>query len=223
MYLNNKNSMAAPITHIALTELVWKDYFLQESENKFILGTSFPDIRYLKIIEREKTHFQNCNWIDLQSQKSSFLKGMYFHSIVDKVREDFVVQNGIYQLLPEHKFITQSIKFVEDILFYSRVKDWQKYIDCFKLVDDDEMAILDNSDGISKWHSLLSAYFATAPNNLSLSIMIHGFGLPTEVVNSIIELAGEIESNSKVIDIINTLYLEFPNLLSTFIRDSSQN
>lgn len=213
--------MAAPITHIALTELVWKEYFHQENESKFILGTSFPDIRYLKIIEREKTHFKNSNWIDFKTQSESFMRGMYFHSIVDKTREDFLVRNGIYQLFPEHKFTTQAIKFVEDKIFYTNVKDWQKYIDYFKIVNDEELKILNNPTVISKWHSLLSDYFATTPDNSSLSILMNEFGFPVEAVDSIVKLSDKIESNPKAMDLISSLYFKFPTLLSSFIKATS--
>lgn len=47
--------MAAPITHVALTEKIFNNIFHNYDKKEFIIGTSFPDIRYLGTIDREKT------------------------------------------------------------------------------------------------------------------------------------------------------------------------
>jgi len=41
--------MAAPITHIALTEKIFDKFFKDKKRKDFFIGTLFPDIRYLKI------------------------------------------------------------------------------------------------------------------------------------------------------------------------------
>lgn len=49
--------MATPITHIVLTEKVFEKFFKDKTRKDFFIGTSFPDIKYLKVIDRDKSHF----------------------------------------------------------------------------------------------------------------------------------------------------------------------
>ena len=86
--------MAAPITHIALTEKIFNNIFHNYDKKEFIIGTSFPDIRYLGTIDREKTHL-SVNNLENINDKSSFISGMKFHALVDKVREDFLLSRNI--------------------------------------------------------------------------------------------------------------------------------
>lgn len=77
--------MAAPITHIVLTKKIYKQHFSEKSFDEFIIGTSLPDIRYLKTVDRDKTHFPTSMLNEIK-QEQSFTAGLKFHSIVDRVR-----------------------------------------------------------------------------------------------------------------------------------------
>jgi len=58
---------AGPIVHI-LTAEIWLQYHsIDENEHaEFILGTLFPDIHYIKVISREKTHDSAVSFEDTQ-------------------------------------------------------------------------------------------------------------------------------------------------------------
>ena len=92
---------------------------------EFIFGTSFPDIRYLKVVSRTETHFTNVSLQDILQEKNSFKAGMVFHSFVDERREAYVVENHFYKKIPNFKFSSQSLKFAEDEILKS-------YLDIFK-------------------------------------------------------------------------------------------
>ena len=62
--------MAAPITHIALTEKIFDKFFKNKTRKDFFIGTSFPDIRYLKVIDRDKTHYDDLSVADLGNDAS---------------------------------------------------------------------------------------------------------------------------------------------------------
>lgn len=100
--------MAAPITHIILADKIFNRYFADKDKRDFYVGTSFPDIRYMGIIKREKTHFIDLDIKTLQ-QLPSFEAGMKFHSLVDIVRENYMRSRGVYSILPESPYITQSL------------------------------------------------------------------------------------------------------------------
>ncbi len=97
--------MAAPITHIVLTQKIFDKYFRRLDHQLFFIGTLLPDIRYLGVIDRKETHYKNLSIKDLNGEKS-FLAGLKFHSILDEVREKFIIENDIYSLCMDSKYIT---------------------------------------------------------------------------------------------------------------------
>ena len=83
------------------------------------------------------------------------MAGVKFHSILDRSREKFIIENDIYSLCPKSKYITQSLKILEDEIFYQYVKNWNVYINYL-----DEILQAEKNYGIAekdlrKWHSLL--------------------------------------------------------------------
>src|SRR3989344_5759752 len=100
--------MAAPITHIVLADKVFDEYFPNLSKDKFLVGTSFPDIRYLRVIKREQTHPKNITLSDIKSVES-FNGGLLFHILIDRVRENYMQENDIYSLMPASKLIPKLL------------------------------------------------------------------------------------------------------------------
>jgi hypothetical protein len=91
--------MAAPIAHIFLAvQILVGPFKVMSHEKEFIIGTSFPDIRYLKVIERAETHFENVTLNDIKKETNSFKAGMLFHSFVDQKREEYMVVHRVCQL-----------------------------------------------------------------------------------------------------------------------------
>lgn len=89
--------MAAPITHLVLAEKIFDEDLSLFDRKEFLLGTLFPDIRYLKTIDHDKTHFNNLKITDLAGG-NSFLAGAKFHSIVDDAR-------GLYEDIKYSKIV----------------------------------------------------------------------------------------------------------------------
>lgn len=150
--------MAAPIAHIFLAVQLLagpcKGLF---NEKEFIVGTSFPDIRYLKVVERTETHFTNVTLQDILKEKDSFKAGMMFHSFVDEQREAYVVKNHLYDKIPAFRFTSQSLKFAEDELLKPRFHSIQ-YSGYFDDILDAEKAYGIDEQHIRVWHTLLQGY-----------------------------------------------------------------
>lgn len=93
--------MAAPLAHIFLAAKMLtgplKGFF---NEKEFIIGTSFPDIHYLKVIERSETHAAHISLKIIMQEKDSFKAGMLFHSFVDKQRKHYMTMHKLYEKLP---------------------------------------------------------------------------------------------------------------------------
>lgn len=167
--------MAAPIAHVFLALQILagplKGIF---NEKEFIIGTSFPDIRYLKIVERAETHVDNVTFDDIKNESSSFKAGLLFHSFVDQEREKYIVQHNMYETLPSFRFTTQSLKFAEDHLL-RELFNVQQYTDYFNDILTEQLSFNIAEENIKKWHIFLQEYFT---GNLSgRDLMVKYFDL----------------------------------------------
>ena len=205
--------MAAPITHIALTTKIFDKFFKDKIRKDFFIGTSFPDIRYLKVIDRDKTHHDNLSIANLGNDES-FSAGVKFHSILDIAREKFIVDNNIYSLCPESKYITQSVKILEDEIFYEQVKDWDVYIEYLNeiLLNEKDFGIAEKD--IQRWHTLLQQYFQKQPDEQAAKNFTLSIGFTEEVAVEINENIAKMKANKKIINIIKNLYKNFNSLIT---------
>ncbi|MEA2092363.1 MAG: hypothetical protein U9P61_00025 [Patescibacteria group bacterium] len=192
--------MAAPITHIALTEKIFDKFFKDKIRKDFFIGTSFPDIRYLKVIDRDKTHYNRLSITDLGNDES-FLAGVKFHSILDHAREKFIVENDTYSLCPESKYITQSLKILEDEIFYQHVKDWNVYAEYLNEILQAERGYGITEKNLKKWHSLLQQYFQWQPDNDAVRSFMLGIDFAEEIADEINQNIAVMRANKEIIDI----------------------
>ena len=205
--------MAAPITHIALTEKIFDKFFKGKIRKDFFIGTSFPDIRYLKVIDRDKTHHDNLSIANLGNDES-FSAGVKFHSILDQVREKFIVENDTYLLCPESKYITQSLKILEDKIFYQHIKDWTVYAEYLNEILQVERDYGIAEKDLSRWHSLLQQYFQKQPDEQAVKNFTLSIGFTEEVDVEINENIAKMKANKKIINIIKNLYKNFNSLIT---------
>lgn len=164
--------MAAPIAHIFLAVQMlagpFKGLF---DEKEFIIGTSFPDIRYLKVTERAETHFEDVNLKDILQEKDSFKAGMLFHSFVDEQREAYVVKNKFYEKISVFRFSSQSLKFAEDEILRQQL-NISKYSAYFDDIIDAEKKFNISKEHIKRWHGFLQEYFDEAHAKRGLKELI---------------------------------------------------
>jgi hypothetical protein len=211
--------MATPITHIVLTDKIFKDKFSNFDRKDFYIGTSFPDIRYLKVIDRDTTHFKDKKLnIGSLNQDNSFIAGAEFHVIVDKIREDYVISNKTYEFLPKSKYINQSLKFLEDELLFDKVKDWGKIIDDFGSINFEKIGFELDKKYIKNWYSLLCEYFSIKPNSETRKKFITKIGFSEEDANKMNNLVDIMKNNKRVKDVIYSLYDQFDLLLEKFVN-----
>jgi hypothetical protein len=204
--------MAAPITHIVLTEKLFNKYFQDKDKKEFIIGTSLPDIRYLGTIERDKTHFPSAELKEIVNY-GSFECGLNFHSIVDRVRENFLLTNNIYDFMPKSKYRTQTIKFLEDTLLYDKVRDWNIYIDMLDTVLQDEISIGLDRKVVERWHNIIKSYFSNKPNERTMFEFMKNTNSPAIVAEEIKNNIEFIKNDTKITSYITDLYNNFEELL----------
>jgi hypothetical protein len=204
--------MAAPITHIVLADKVFNSHFSDKDKAKFFVGTSFPDIRYLGIIQREKTHLAVEDIEEIQKE-SSFMSGLKLHVYIDKIREEYISQKGIYDLVPKTRESITAIKLFEDQLLYDRIRDWETISTYFNDVLEEEVDFGLQKPDIQKWHTLLQNLFHIKPELESLSRFMKGLNIDHSQSEAIHKEVLKLNENEGVQKIIKNFYTEFPTLL----------
>lgn len=183
MAIGTQVQAAGPMVH-AYLGLQWleqngKDMSDQDKQ-AFMLGTLFPDIRYLIGVPREKTHFMVRSLREVAQGKTAFEKGMRFHSFVDIQRNQFLRTHAVYQAfkkLPKsHREL--FIKVVEDEITFNKIEPSVR--DTVKLylaqTHQEEEAFADLSM-ITKWHLGLTYYFSMLPSSILSQISIFKSGV----------------------------------------------
>lgn len=204
--------MASVITHIALTEKVFDKFFKDKTKKDFFIGTSFPDIRYLGVIERDKTHYDNLSVNNLKDD-NSFLAGAKFHSVVDDVWMDFMAESNVYSLCPESEYASQSLKVFADEVFYRRIKDLNTYTEYLNEILPAEREYGIAEKDLKKWHSLLRRYFRNGPKQEFITDFSLVFDLSKKMIDEINKNLAAIHNNRKIVDILEDFYNNFESIL----------
>lgn len=204
--------MSDEITHIVFAEYFYNKFLRNKGKKDFFIGTLFPDIRYLNVIEKSKTHYDKVSVPDIVHD-DSFSAGLKFHSLLDKVREKFIVESDTYSLCPKTKFIKLSLKIFEGEFFYKYIENWNIYKDYFDDILPVELSYGIPKSALKKWHFILQKYLKTQPNPASITDFSKSLGFTHEEINIIINNISMIRGNKKVIKIFKKLYNEFELLI----------
>jgi hypothetical protein len=209
---------AMPIFHVYIAEK-WMEAFEdydEEEKRAFILGTLFPDIRYLQGVSREETHDCNVTLENLMQTTDPFLKGKKLHSFVDETRSNLLFASGFIDNLnvPDQHKMT-FIKILEDEILCSE-KDWN-YISEFLLkTDEKELPIKIPKEAIRKWHFILSKYFSSKPSVLlsQLSKANQGYlHIPADLVKIWSEILQILSQEEKVKEYVSIILEQFHIIL----------
>ena len=153
--------MPAPLIHVALAIIAMNGPCSKSDKKSFIIGTCFPDIRYLNVIEREKTHVKDITWSKLLEEKNSFKLGCLFHSYVDHLFNEFVIKHNVYEKLPKSKFTAQSFKLFADKILHKQLQhQLPEIVNYLNDVTPEELAFGIERKSIEHWHNYLKKYFS---------------------------------------------------------------
>ena len=220
--------MPGPVTHIvfALAALNTPDC-AHFDKQQFVVGTSFPDIRYLGVIKREETHAPHVTWQDIVTERSSFLAGMKLHTLVDQARERFLQKSPLYNLVPDTPLVAKQLKIVEDSMLYRQHKDWKTITSYFNTITEEERMFGITDQDIKRWHTFLQKYLSLQKwhNRLkhfsfwrpALKLRLkfsRKLPLKKETVNRLIDTTGKLEKDTQITTILQTFYNSFLKFLS---------
>lgn len=171
---------AFPVTHAYFAKQYFKHFpgYSPEEEKLFMVGTLFPDIRYLGEAARNETHFETMTLREIVEEPSPFLAGLKFHSYVDLVRENLVVETGMYSrfTLPTKGHEYSFLKLVEDEILYTQA-DWGDMISLFWPVYPEELMWGMQESTVAKWHWILRVFFVNDPHVTIQILSLFGKGM----------------------------------------------
>jgi hypothetical protein len=206
--------MAAPITHIVVASRLFETHFSVKNRRDLLIGTSFPDIRYLGVLDRDKTHFDGLRLEDLKDD-DSFMTGMKLHSILDIAGERYRVENDMYRLCPESPHIIMSVKILEDEVLYPLIKDWSTIRAYFDAVLPAEKALGVEESMIRRWHSILQRYFRRHPDDSSISDLLLSLGLSQDSISEIIQNVSIMRRDERLVRLVRSEYDDCETFISS--------
>lgn len=214
---------AAPVTHVVLAEkwIAKQEKFSDEQKKSFILGTLFPDIRYLGVISRNATHETGVTIQDLKATQPEFERGKRLHSFVDEVRENLVVKWKIYNLLcripgqrPGQK--ATFLKLVEDEILFQK-RGWSDIRQYLTGLDEGEQKYKISDVDLHRWHQNQNQFF-TAPPSKALAILVakgQGFAnIPLDMTEKWCKLIPKFAKDKRMQNYVRDLELEFDKAFS---------
>ncbi len=177
---------AGPMMHLFLGEKYCSvSGDSEERTGEFLVGTLYPDIRYVAHFPRELTHPLVSNLEEVKKCTSSFERGIQFHAWVDIVREEFVEKSGIYRTVTPyaHGHKATLLKFIEEEVLAS-FYDGRKWNFLFDQKLENER-VFATDDQIEKWHTMIQYCMAYRPSWLIWGVSYfksQAFGISDETL-----------------------------------------
>lgn len=192
--------MASQITHIVYGKDLFQKLKPALNWKEFVIGTTFPDIRQITGIERERWH-QHGTSLNEVPQDNSFESGVYIHSYVDEKREEYLRSKGVYELVGHDPVYKSVLKLVEDEIVYKRLQDWDEISSFFDSILKHEAKLV-GKKYVEKWHNFLKEYVVRKPNEKIWRSLLQRMDMYSHLTEEIMSAIEKIKKNKKVISII---------------------
>lgn len=212
---------AAPVTHAVLAKkwMTIDEHYNDQERASFILGTLFPDIRYLGVIERNKTHEKNVTVDRLKANQNPFIAGMWLHAFVDMEREKYVVKHNIYQKIahvPGQQYKAMFLKLLEDEILFSK-ENWQDVRRYLTKLDPEEQKFEISDKDLDRWHKNQTRAFTFPPSVYLQQLVQANKGManvPKETIDEWSKLLPKMSEEQEMQDYVNNLVKEFDVVFS---------
>jgi hypothetical protein len=136
----------------------------EKEKREFILGTLFPDIRYLKELSRRETHEPYPSLAKVRAAPTLFESGKIFHAWLDEIREFYLSHHQVYDQLSFLPVNRRGVflKFLEDEMVFSQ-REWKNQCHYLEEMLDEEKELASES-AVKKWHFFLQNYLSASPS-----------------------------------------------------------
>jgi hypothetical protein len=206
--------MPWPVTHILAAEIFYNPFFNHLDHKGFIIGTCFSDIRYPARLSRSTTHPKNLSLSKIQA-KSAFQAGLSFHSYVDEMWNQFVLQENhhIFDEIPHNKPMIHTMKVLQDKYLYNKSGDWSQIANYFEDILPEEKNFGAAQEMVERWHSILAFYLSKPPNIDDLAML--SISLDPAVIKKIEEYYLAFQDHQH----LNQLLLDFYDRAADFSQE----
>ncbi|MEJ2347699.1 MAG: hypothetical protein P8Y17_00665 [Patescibacteria group bacterium] len=200
--------MASQVSHIVYGKKIFDECKNKNlSWPKFLVGTIFPDIRYLAKIDRDSTHGFNTSKEKIPN--NSFEAGMYIHWYVDEKREKILKKKGIYNLeLARSRLYSTALKLVEDQVLYDKYHHWEETVKALDTYYEEEYKYVPDKKIVKEWHNLNQKLFRAKPTDETVRWMILRMGFDEDVSAEVLEQMELVRNNRKIITVLSETYKE---------------
>lgn len=185
--------MPGLITHLACAE----KYLRQNPKKdykKFILGTVFPDIKYLAKLNREETHKRYKATLNL-SRFDSFKSGWKFHIYIDSQWNKIVRNNALFEDYYKKDKVLSSVaaKFIADRADKKNLPDLARLLEVLKNPGRGT-ALGVSGEQIKLYYSVSADYLATLNVRNYLK-----FVFPKDSVKVLLEKMAELKKDKQLV------------------------
>ncbi len=196
--------MASIITHIVQGKKIFDRLPRRMNWEEFVIGTTFPDIRYLSDINRDVTHIYDTSE-DKVPFTSSFEAGRYVHSLIDERRVVLLKQLGMFDMI-EYNYVNETaLKLFEDVVLFESFGDWNEVIKTFSNTLPEELQYVPNIKEVEKWHKGVQEYIKNGPNQASWLKQFKTSGFTKDKVQPILLKVEEYAENPRLREILLNL------------------
>jgi len=196
--------MASEITHIVYGKKIFDRNNLVDWP-KFVVGTIFPDIRYIAQVDRDLLHTYGTSEESIPTL-NAFESGKYVHSLIDEKREAYIKSRGIYDLIPLNNISAGALKLVEDSVTYSLYSDWESVIISLDDIYEEELANGITKEIVHKWHQFFQGYMKQPPEEKQWLELARFFSYKDEQAAGWLEQIRFVQSNQQIMQIIKDTY-----------------
>ncbi len=205
--------MPGPVTHIILTDKIFDRYFPEKNRRLFYLGTLFPDIRYMGVIDREQTHPAVSSMEEITGQ-SDFHAGIAFHALTDHIKREFMAAHHPTNKRAAGLNSGFLLKLAEDVHAYTYRNNWQPIVDYLDHIPEETAAFGLSPRHLAAWHRLLQQYLSQPPEPEHLISLAQQAGIQQAAGSQATPNLADIKNNKAVASLVADFFEQFDSLIS---------
>jgi len=212
---------ASSLFHVLIAEkwLQAFECYNEEEKRAFMVGTIFPDIRYIANIPREKTHEYHLTIQEIRETRDPFIKGMRVHAFVDETRENFLQSNPIVEEFRGYPGdAVLFLKILEDeIVFSTYGKNLAASLCSYlQTVEKGALGFSIPLSIIREWNAIQSQFLGCRPRDLfqKLAQSHERFsGFPEKTIIQVAAFLPKYSDKREIKRYVSSLVAEFDQLI----------
>src|SRR5437879_5644374 len=157
----------------------------------FLRGVIFPDIRYLGVIDRSKTHYGVALGVVL-NEPNSWRTGYLHHNWLDGVWNDFFHHFGLDDV--RDAITLQALKLLEDELLYEEIPEREEIAASLAEVDQQALNFGIPPETIVRWGGLIGQAFVSRPSATTRLELLKKLSFDDQTIQSLEDRIAELKT-----------------------------